>query len=241
MVSEDLTNQLLAALPREELQRIAPHLVELDVPVGHVLFNPGDLIRDVYFPTTAIISMMNVMRDGTKVEVAAVGHEGMIGIRMFFDDDEAFAHAICQAPGQVLKMDAPAFWMIVKEQAGMRHVVHHYVHAFLFEVFQSAACNMVHSVRQRFARWVLTKSDRARTKALVLPLELIADMLTIPQPSAGALLDELIQERLIDYETDVVQIINRPGLQAIVCECYERVQIEMNKIRVKREMREPGL
>lgn len=239
MVSEDQVNQLLAALPPEEFQRITPHLVELDVPVGHVLFNPGDIIRDVYFPTTAIISMMNVMRDGKKVEVAAIGHEGMTGIRMFFDDDEAFAHAICQAPGQVLKMDAHAFWMIVREQVGMRHVVHHYVHAFLFEVFQSAACNMVHDVRQRFARWILTKQDRARTNTFPLPLELIADMLTIPQSSAGALLDQLTQEGLINYQNDVVQIPNRPGLHAIVCECYERVQIEMNKIRVKREMREP--
>lgn len=239
MIAEDLSNQLLAALPTEELERIAPHLVDLDLPVGHVLFNPGDIIREVYFPTTAIISMMNVMRDGKKVEVAAVGHEGMIGIRMFFDDDEAFAHAICQAPGHVLKMDATAFWMIVREQAGMRHVVHHYVHAFLFEVFQSAACNMVHTVHQRFARWILTKQDRARTNAFPLSPELIADMLTITQSSARALLDQLVQERLIDYPNGVVQIINRHGLEAMVCECYERVQIEMSKIRVKREMREP--
>jgi CRP-like cAMP-binding protein len=239
LIAEDLSNQLLAALPPEELERIAPHLVDLDLPVGHVLFNPGDIIRDVYFPTTAIISMMNVMSDGKKVEVAAVGHEGMIGIRMFFDDDEAFAHAICQAPGHVLKMDAHAFWMIVREQAAMRHVVHHYVHAFLFEVFQSAACNMVHTARQRFARWILTKQDRARTDSFPLPPELIADMLTITQSSARALLDQLVQERLIDYQNGVVQIINRLGLEAIVCECYERVQIEMSKIRVKREMREP--
>jgi CRP-like cAMP-binding protein len=239
LIAEDLSNQLLAALSPEEFERVAPHLVDLDLPVGHVLFNPGDIIRDVYFPTTAIISIMNVMRDGKKVEVAAVGHEGMVGIRMFFDDDEAFAHAICQAPGHVLKMDAPAFWMIVREQAGMRHVVHHYVHAFLFEVFQSAACNMVHTVRQRFARWILTKQDRARTNAFPLSPELIADMLTITQPGARALLDQLIQERLIDYQNGVVQIINPPGLEAIVCECYERVQIEFSKIRVKREMREP--
>lgn len=239
MVSEDLTNQLLAALPAEEFTRIAPHLVELDVPVGHVLFNPGDIIQDVYFPTTAIISMMNVMRDGKKVEVAAIGHEGMVGIRMFFDDDEAFAHAICQAPGQVLKMDARAFWMVVREQAGMRHVVHHYVHAFLFEVFQSAACNMVHTARQRFARWILTKQDRARTNTFPLPPDLIADMLTITQASASALLDQLTQEHLIDYQNSVVRIINRPGLESVVCECYERVRIESSKIRVKREVREP--
>lgn len=239
MVSEDQVNQLLAALSPEELERISPHLVKLNVPVGHVLFNPGDIIRDVYFPTTAIISMMNAMNDGTKVEVAAIGHEGMIGIRMFFDDDEAYAHAICQAPGQVLKMDAQAFWMIVRERAGMRHIVHHYVHAFLFEVFQSAACNMVHSVRQRFARWILTKSDRARTETFPLPPSLIATMLTITPPSALELVNELAQKGLIDYRDEVIQIISRAGLEGIVCECYERVRIEASKIRVKRKMREP--
>jgi hypothetical protein len=98
---------------------------------------------------------------------------------------------------------------------------------------------MVHDVRPRFARWILTKQDRARTNTFPFPLELIADMLTIPQTSAGALLDQLTQEGLINYQNDVVQIPNRSGLHAIVCECYERVQIEMNKIRVKREMREP--
>ena len=158
---------------------------------------------------------------------------------MFFDDDEAVAHAMCQAPGHALKMDAQAFWMIVREHAGMRHVVHHYVHAFLFEVFQTAACNMLHTVRQRFARWTLTKQDRARTNAFPLPPELIAEMLTITQPSAYALLDQLIQERLIDYQNGVVQIINRPRLEAVACECYERVQIELRKIQVKRQVREP--
>lgn len=239
MVSEDEVNQLLAALSPEEFERIWPHLSELDIPVGHVLFNPGDIIPDVYFPTTAIISMMNVMSDGKKVEVAAVGHEGMIGVRMFFDDDEAFAHAICQAPGQVLKMDAEVFWMIVRERAGMRHIVHHYVHAFLFEVFQSAACNMVHSVRQRFARWILTKSDRARTITFPLPPDLIASMLTITPPHARALVDELSEEGFIEYRDEEIQLINRPRLEQIVCECYDRVRIEASKIRVKREMREP--
>jgi CRP-like cAMP-binding protein len=239
MVSEDQVNLLLAALPTEELERISPHLVELEVAVGQVLFNPGEIIRDVYFPTTAIISMMNVMSDGKKVEVAAVGPEGMIGIRMFFDDDEAYAHAMCQAPGQVLKMDAQAFWMIVKERRALRHVVHHYVHAFLFEVFQSAACNMVHNVRQRFARWLLTKSDRARTNTFPLPPDLIASMLTITATSARTLVEGLVHERLIHYRDEVVEIINRAGLERIVCECYDRVRIEANKIRVKREAREP--
>jgi CRP-like cAMP-binding protein len=100
LVSADQSNQLLAALPADEFELMKRHLADLELSLGEVLFNPGDIIRDVYFPTTAIVSMMNVMRDGQKVEVAAVGHEGMVGIRMFFDDDEAFAHAMCQLPGR---------------------------------------------------------------------------------------------------------------------------------------------
>ena len=239
MIAECLSNQLLAALPPEEFERVAPHLVDLDLPLGRVLVNPGDIIREVYFPTTAIVSLMNVMRDGKKVEVAVVGHEGMIGIRMFFDDDEAFAHAICETPGHAIKMDAQKFWVMMRAQAGMRHVVHHYVHAFLFEVFQSAACNKVHTIPRRFARWILTKQDRARTDSFPLPPELVAEMLTIRETSACAVLDQFIHDHLIDYQNGVGRVINRAGLEAIACECYERVQVEMNKIRLKREMREP--
>ena len=233
------SNQLLAALPANEVELITPHLVELELALGHVLFNPGDIIRDVYFPTTAIISMMNVMRDGQKAEVAAVGHEGMIGIRMFFDDDEAFAQAMCQAPGHVLKIDAPTFWMMAKSQPGMRHVVHHYIHAFLFEVFQSAGCNKVHTIPQRFARWILQKQDRARTMSLLLPPEVVAEMLTMTQASAHAILNQFAQERLIRYQDSVVDIINRPRLEATACECYERIQLEWKKIVVKRQVRAP--
>jgi CRP-like cAMP-binding protein len=239
LVSADQSNQLLAALPADEFELMKPHLADLELSLGEVLFNPGDIIRDVYFPTTAIVSMMNVMRDGQKVEVAAVGHEGMVGIRMFFDDDEAFAHAMCQAPGQVLKMDAQAFWAMVKAQAGVRHVVHHYVHAFLFEVFQSAGCNKVHTIPQRFARWILQKQDRARTNSLLLPRELVADMLTITPASAHAVLNQFVQERFIDYRNTVVEILNRTGLEAMACECYERVGLEWKKIAVKRQMRAP--
>lgn len=139
--SADPLNQLLAALPPDEFQIVHPHMIETDLAVGRILFNPGDIIQDVFFPMSAIISMMAVMNDGQTVEVVAVGNEGMAGIRLFYDDDEAFARAICQAPGQVVKVAAETFWKMVKTLPGMRHIIHHYAHAFLIETFQSAACN----------------------------------------------------------------------------------------------------
>jgi CRP-like cAMP-binding protein len=128
------SNQLLAALPPEEFELIRPDLVDLDLPVGHVLFNPGEIFRDVYFPTTAVISMQIVMKDGKPVEVTTVGHEGLFGgVRLFFDDDEAFARAICDVSGHVQKIASDVFWALVKALPGLRHVVHHYTHAAFME------------------------------------------------------------------------------------------------------------
>jgi CRP-like cAMP-binding protein len=234
------SNQLLAALPPKELELIRPDLVDLDLPVGQVLFNPGDIFRDVYFPTTAVISMRIVMRDGQSVEVGSVGHEGMLGgVRLYYDDDEAFAYAICDVSGHVQKIAAEVFWARVKALPGLRHVVHHYTHAAFVEVFQSVACCKAHTLPQRFARAMLTKQDRARTQTLSMTGAQVAEMLSISPPGASALLAQLTQDRLIDYTNDVVQIRNRAGLEAMACECYERVQIELKKIQVKRESRQP--
>jgi len=234
------SNQLLAALPPEEFELIKPDLVDLDLPVGQVLFNPGDIFRDVYFPTTALISLRSVMRDGKTVEVTAVGHEGMLGgVRLFYDDDEAFARASCDVSGHVKKIAAEVFWARVKTLPGLRHVVHHYTHATFMETFQSVACSKVHTLLQRFARAMLTKQDRARTQTLPMTGAQVAEMLSISPPGASALVAQLTQDRLIDFTNDVVQILNRAGLEAMACECYERVQIELNKIQVKRESRQP--
>jgi len=234
------SNQLLAALPPEEFELMRPDLVDLDLSVGQVLFNPGEIFRDVYFPTTAVISMRVVMRDGQAVEVGAVGHEGLLGgVRLFFDDDEAFARAICDVSGHVQKIAAEVFWARVKAFPGLRHVVHHYTHTALMETAQSVACSKAHTLPQRFARTMLTKQDRARTQTLPMTGAQVAEMLSITPPGASALLAQLTQEGLIDYANDVVQILNRAGLEAMACECYERVQIELNKIQVKRQMRQP--
>jgi CRP-like cAMP-binding protein len=170
------SNQLLAALPPEEFEQMRPDLVDLDLPVGQILYNPGEILREVYFPTTAVISIINVMRDGQPVEVAAVCHEGMVGIRLFYDDDEAFARAICGMPGHVLKIAAEVFWARVRTLPGLRHVIHNYAHACFMELFQYAACNKVHTLPQRFARLMLTKQDRARTHTFPLPGEQVAEM-----------------------------------------------------------------
>ncbi len=183
------SNQLLAALPPKELELIRPDLVDLDLPVGQVLFNPGDIFRDVYFP---VISMRIVMRDGQSVEVGSVGHEGMLGgVRLYYDDDEAFAYAICDVSGHVQKIAAEVFWARVKALPGLRHVVHHYTHAAFVEVFQSVACCKAHTLPQRFARAMLTKQDRARTQTLSMTGAQVAEMLSISPPGASALLAQL--------------------------------------------------
>lgn len=229
----------MIALPPEEFGEIRPDLVDLDLPVGQILYNPGEIFRDVYFPTTAVISMRNVMSNGQTAEVGIVGHENMIGIRLLFDDDEAFVRAICDVPGHVQKIAAEVFWKKVKTRPGLRHVVHYYVHACVMEAFQYAACSRLHTLPQRFARWMLTKQDRARTQMFPMTGEQIAQTFTTTQQGASALLAQLTRERLIDYHNDVLQILNRAGLQSMACECYERVQIELDKIHVKRQMRQP--
>jgi len=227
-------NELLSSLPSGETKLIAPHLVDVEIADGHILFNPGDIIREAYFPSTAVLSVMNVTRDGQTVEVAAVGNDGMVGLRLFYDDDEAIARVMCQVPGHAFKIEGDTFWHLVRHQPGLRHVIHQHAHAFLFEVFQSAACNKIHGIPQRFARWLLTKQDRSDRTTFPLGEGKIAAMLNVTLPTVRGLIRQLRDRRVIAVRGEDISIVNRPGLEGIACECYERVRLELFKISVKR-------
>ncbi|WP_447979280.1 Crp/Fnr family transcriptional regulator [Candidatus Nitrospira bockiana] len=229
----ETTNQLLAALPSADLAVLHPHLSDITVAVGQTLFDPGDIFRDVYFPTTAVISLITVMNDGQMAEVLAIGNEGMIGIRLLYDDDEAFARAVCLGSGHLVKIDAETFWHVVKTKPAVRHVIHHYAHAFLVEVFQFAACNIVHNDSQRFARWLLRKHDQTKSTEFPLPEELIAGILAISPHRLRELLAHFQHKKLITFDTTRIRICDRAGLERVTCECYARVQAELLKIRMR--------
>jgi len=236
-------NELLNGLPSPEQSIIAAHLVDVNINEGHMLYNAGDIIRDVHFPTTAIVSMMNVMRDGQTVEVASVGHEGLVGLRLFYEDDEAIARATCLVPGHAHKIPAEKFWPLLHEHPGIRHIIHQYAHACQFEVFQYAACNKIHTFPQRLARWLLTNEDRSNRRTFPLEQAKIGAILDVSIPRVRDMLHHLRDRGIMEFRGEQLSIINRPGLERIACECYERVQVELFKIGVRRramQSRMPG-
>lgn len=210
----------------------------MDIKEGQTLFDAGDIIRDAYFPTTAIVSMMNVMSDGQTVEVASVGHEGMVGMRLFYEDDEAVARATCLFSGHALKIAASDFWPLMHHQPEIRHVIHQYTHACQFEVFQYAACNKIHTFPQRLARWLLTNQDRSDRTTFPLGHAKIAAILNLSVATVLDVPNQLRDRGVIDFRGEQLPIINRPGLERIACECYERVQLELFKIGVRRTMQQ---
>jgi CRP-like cAMP-binding protein len=229
-------NELLNALPSAEHRLMAAYLVDVDLQEDQTLYDAGDIIQDVYFPTTAIVSMMNVMRDGQMVEVASVGHQGMVGIRLFYEDDEAVARATCLVPGHAHKIAAEKFWPLVHEQPGIRHVIHQYAHACHFEVFQYAACNNLHTFPQRLARWLLRTEDRSNRTTFPLGTAKIAAVLNVSVPRVRDVLHHFRDRGVIDFRGEKLSITNRAALERLACECYERVQLELFKIGERRRM-----
>jgi CRP-like cAMP-binding protein len=224
-----LANQLLAALPEEVMQRWRPLLEPFDMPLGQVLYESGETLTHVYFPTTAIVSLLYVMEDGASAEIAVVGNEGLVGVSIFMGGESTPSRAVVQSAGKSFRMKADA----LKDEFTRMPVLHlllRYTQALLTQMAQTAVCNRHHSLHQQLCRWLLLSLDRLEGSELVMTQELIANMLGVRREGVteGAL--KLQKAGLIRYSRGHITVLDRPGLEKLTCECYAVVKKEYDRL-----------
>lgn len=222
-------NHLLHSLPAEVYAHLQPFLEQVPLSFKKVLYEENVPISHVYFPLTGVCSMLTIMQDGTAIEVATVGNEGMIGLPIFLGGDTIPGQAIVQIPGDALRMSSAQFREAVKRQEPLRSQLERYTQALFVLVAQSAACNRVHDIAQRCARWLLMTQDRVGNDQFPLTQEFLSEILGVRRAGVSEVASELQREELIRYSRGAITILNRPGLEARTCECYWIVRKEFEQ------------
>lgn len=219
-----LKNRLLSALPSEDKALLAPHLTVSDLDKGRLLYDPGDPIDQVYFPSDCVISLMTLMENGAAIESATIGREGALGLMAAVAPRQSLSRAIVQAPGAAFRISAPALQDVWTRSAALRDLVDRHNEALFGHAIQSVACNALHAVEARFCRWLLSCHDRIDTNTVNLTQEFLADMLGVQRTTVTAVAGSLQNKGLIRYRRGVVDILDRTGLEAMACECYGAVR-----------------
>jgi CRP-like cAMP-binding protein len=219
-----INNNLLAALPSREYRRLLPDLELISLPLDVSLYHSGDVIEYVYFPGDGIVSLVTTMKNGATIEVGLIGRDGMVGIPVLLGDDVAFEDAIIQVAGSAMRMKTDVF----KRDLGKNHSplltqLLLYTRRLMKQVAQTAACNRLHTVEERLARWLLMCHDRADSDDLPLKQEFIAKMLGTRRASVGGAAAGLQAGGVIRYSRGVIIILDRKGLEKFACECYRAV------------------
>ena len=220
------TNRLLAALPKEEYQQLLPKLEPFPLVFGEVIYEPGDLIRNVYFPTSGIISLLAAVEDRATLEVGIVGREGMVGLPAFMGVKTSGNRAVVQGAGEALRMKAKAFRKECENGSFLSRLLRRYSHSRLTQIAQGAACNRFHPIDARLARWLLMTRDRMGTDEFRLTQEFLSNMLGVRREGVNKAAGVLQQQDLISYTRGHLLILNRVGLAAVACHCYGIIKAE---------------
>ena len=225
-----LDNQLLAALPDTEWQRWQTQLEPVELKLGQVLHESGATMSHVYFPTTAIVSLLYVMENGASAEIAVVGREGVVGISLFMGGKTTPSRAVVQSAGSGYRMSAESMMAEFDRAGPVLHLLLRYTQALITQMAQTAVCNRHHSLDQQLCRWLLLSLDRLSGAELVMTQELIANMLGVRREGVTEAAVKLQVAGLISYSRGRIKVIDRPGLEARTCECYAVVKKEYDRL-----------
>ncbi|WP_256973201.1 Crp/Fnr family transcriptional regulator [Nostoc sp. T09] len=225
-----MENRLLAALSPEEYSRIVAYmeLVPLEFKQDVYLYNQP--IEYVYFPKHGVISLLTIMADGSAVEVATVGNEGMVGLPILLGANSIPGQAFSQVPGDAWRMSADAFKAHVTPSSPLHDLLQRYTQALFNQIAQSAACNRLHSIEERFCRWLLMTADRVERDSFPLTQEFLAQMLGVNRSSVSLTASILQRAGLIEYVRGQMTIVDRDSLEATSCECYQIVKVEFERL-----------
>jgi len=223
-------NHLLAALPPDEAERVCANLEWVPMLLGEVLSEPGIKMQYVYFPTTAIVSLLYVMEDGASAEIAVVGNEGVVGVSLFMGGETTTSRAVVQSAGHAYRLPGQRLKDAFYRAGPMQLLLLRYTQALLTQMAQTAVCNRHHSVDQQLCRWLLLSLDRLPSNQLVMTQELIANMLGVRREGVTEAAGKLQQAGLIHYSRGHISVLDRAGLEARVCECYDVVKRETDRL-----------
>ncbi|QFY43530.1 Crp/Fnr family transcriptional regulator [Candidatus Methylospira mobilis] len=223
-------NFLLDSLPVAEFERLFPHLELVPMPLGNVVYEYGDKLRYAYFPTTCIVSLLYVMENGASAEIAVVGSDGVIGVALFMGGGTMPNRAVVQSSGHAYRLHASLVQQEFNLNGPLFRLLLRYTQALITQTALTAVCNRFHSVDQQLCRWLLLSLDRLDGNELTMTHDLIGNMLGVRREGVTAAVGKLQQAGLISYHRGQIKVLDRPGLEARVCECYQVVRTECDRL-----------
>ena len=225
-----LQNHLLAALPADIQLKLFPHLELVPLKLGQVLYESGDTLRHVYFPTDSIVSLLYVMESGASAEISVVGNEGLSGVALFMGGESTPSRAIVQSAGFAYRLAGQQLTDEFNRHGEMLHLMLRYTQCLLTQMAQTAVCNRHHSIDQQLCRWLLLSLDRLAGNQLTMTQELIANMLGVRREGVTEAAGKLQTHGLIEYSRGRITVLDRPGLTKTCCECYSVVKNEFDRL-----------
>jgi CRP-like cAMP-binding protein len=223
-------NHLLDSLPREQWERWRPQLEYVDMPLARVLYEPGDTLTHVYFPTTAIVSLLYAMQNGESAEIAIVGNEGVVGVSLFMGGGSTSSRALVQSAGGAYRLSAELMKQEFDRAGPVLHLLLRYTQALMTQMVQTAACNKHHTLDQQLCRWLLLSLDRLQGTEMLMTQKLIANMLGVTVDIAVQGAVKLEKAGLIDYKDGRIDVLDRRALEKRSCECYAVVKQEYDRL-----------
>jgi CRP-like cAMP-binding protein len=223
-------NHLLGALPTAEFERLAAHLKLVPMPLGQILYEPGEQLQHAYFPTTSIVSLHYVMESGASAETAGVGNEGVVGIALFMGGDTTPSSEVVKTAGHAYRLERKLLKQEFDCSGLLQRLLLRYTQALITQMTQTAACNRHHSVEQQLCRWLLATLDRVPSHELIITQELVASMLGVRREGITEAAGRLQQAGFIRYRRGHIAVLDRSGLETRACECYAVVRNELTRL-----------
>lgn len=233
-------NHLLAALPNDEFDLLSPELERVDMPLGSVIYESGARLSSGYFPVDAIVSLLYVMENGSSAEIAVIGWEGLVGVHLVLGVDITTSRAVVQSAGSGYRLKSGPLMRAFRTGGEFQHLVLSYTQALITQMAQTAVCNRHHTVEQQLCRWLLLSLDRVHGSELRMTQELIANMLGVRREGVTEAARKLQANGLIHYTRGHITVVDRPRLEAVVCECYQVVRKEFSRL-LPEELNSPGI
>lgn len=223
-------NHLLAALSVDIQERLFPYLEHVPIPLGKVMYEAGDKMRHVYFPTDSIVSLLYVMESGSSAEISVVGNEGLVGISLFMGGESTSSRAVVQSGGSAYRLLGQRLVDEFHRHGELMTLLLRYTQALITQMAQTAVCNRHHTIDQQLCRWLLLSIDRLASDELTMTQELIANMLGVRREGVTEAAGKLQKRGVIEYRRGRIKVLDRPELERLSCECYAVVKRESDRL-----------